>query len=431
MAKQFRSPQAAAFIQLGASRDGLDPYLDAAQRRSMVAVLVETPAYLAWRKQLGRRTYTVELPLDHPEDPQAVWARLQEADIQPALVLAGFERYVDSARTLGALCGAAPRHAWMGAVAGVPDKAAQRTALHAHCPEVLQPRWVVIDLHHVQDEAVARVGFPLVLKPSDGGGGLGVYLVRDAAQFQAALSALRGLRNYGGTPFAHIMLEQFVEGTEFSIQGLACNGQAQMLTTCEKIITRESGGNEPDLQSFRESGHIASHGSLASREMRDLAQAALYACGYQQGPFHIDLIANAAGLFFIEMGFRLSGGSLVRLVASATGLDWAELAFQCHMGEPLGSLPAPKPDGLMFVGQVSCTREEELAHGERMLADTWVGEIRRASAPASLHDGAATDPCLRSDILRHTGSLGRILVRASSPEEVRAHLLSCMVTQVD
>ena len=39
------------FVQLGATRDGLDPYLHAARARGMQAVLIETPDYIALRQQ--------------------------------------------------------------------------------------------------------------------------------------------------------------------------------------------------------------------------------------------------------------------------------------------------------------------------------------------------------------------------------------------
>jgi hypothetical protein len=46
------------FVQIGATRDGLDPYLQTARAYGMKAILIETPDYMRLRKALGRQ--------DHP-----------------------------------------------------------------------------------------------------------------------------------------------------------------------------------------------------------------------------------------------------------------------------------------------------------------------------------------------------------------------------
>src|SRR4051794_39591303 len=84
------------FVQVGATRDGLDPYLDCARRRGLTAVLVETAAYLRWRRELGRRPFDLEIAAGEPGDPAQVAAALAAHDVRPALVLTGFERYARS-----------------------------------------------------------------------------------------------------------------------------------------------------------------------------------------------------------------------------------------------------------------------------------------------------------------------------------------------
>ncbi len=85
------------FLQIGATRDGLDPYLDACSGRGMKSVLIETPDYLQWRRELKRRSFDLEIPVERPSDPCQVLTALGELYRSVKLILPGFERYVECA----------------------------------------------------------------------------------------------------------------------------------------------------------------------------------------------------------------------------------------------------------------------------------------------------------------------------------------------
>ncbi|WP_163864401.1 ATP-grasp domain-containing protein [Myxococcus eversor] len=422
-----------AFVQLGATRDGLDPYLDAARRRGLQTLLVETPAYLSWRQQLGRRPFDLEVPVEHPAQPEEVQHALESLGVKVTLLLAGFERYVDCSFALAPILEDSPRQRWPYGAFSPLDKWGQREALAHACPDVLQPRHVSFELGSpAAAETLTRVGFPLVAKPSNGGGGLGVFLVENAEQRDRALRALSTLSNYDGARFERVLLEEFIEGREHSIQGLAHDGRALILTTCEKLITRESAPGTPELRGFREAGHIATHGDRAAPALRALTQACLDATGYREGPFHVDVLQNPRGAFFVEMGFRLSGGGLVGLVERATGIKWAELVFETHLGERTPTLPPPREGPGACVGQVTCASEDELREGEALREKGVTVEVLRLAAggPAAEASASPRAQTLASDKLRHTGFRGRIVVSGTTLDEVRHHLQGCIAARL-
>jgi len=408
-----------AFVQMGATRDGLDPYLDCARRRDLPAVLVETPAYLRWRGVLGRRGFDVQVGVEHPDDPRQVLAALADRGIRPALVLAGFERYAPSAFALARLLGVPPSPG-----AGpdfVPmDKREQRALLTRRAPRIHQPGYVCWQGGPAFDDAVAALRFPQVVKPADGGGGLGVFLVHDAAQRARALRAVRATRNYDGGTFAGILVEEYIAGVEYSIQGLAHAGQALVLSVCEKLTAQEPAVGDTGLRGFRELGHIGTHGACADPALPAIAQQCLAAVGYREGPFHIDVIGGA-GYTFVEMGFRLSGGGLVGLVENVTGVNWAELAFRLHLdGEPPRLPPPGSPPRV--VGQVTVVDESEFAAAAALGRRRGVKVHRGTPAPADADP--ARDPRLASDRMRHTG-IGRVVL-GGALDEVRAGLRRCV-----
>lgn len=411
------------FVQIGATRDGLDPYLDAAHERSMPAVLVETPPYLRLRRMLGRRLFDIEIPVARPADAEEVHRALAATGHAAALVLPGFERYTTSAHAVAARLCVPPCDGAVGHFVP-PDKARQRRLLATHAPTLSQPAHVVVPLGAAAERMdLARVRFPAVVKPSNGGGGLGVSRVDDPAQLEYAFGKLRELRNYDGSPFEHVVVEDYVEGVEFSIQALAHRGCATVLTACEKIIVHERDGG------FREAAHIVVPRGPATEELETFAQRCLDATGYENGPFHVDLIRNERGLHFIEMGFRLSGGGIVGLVQRATGLRWAELSFQAHLDDRAPVLVERRAG---CVGQATLASSEEMAAAERLRARGLRVEIERfrQTDPALDGDGGVMDASLASDRLRHAGFAGRVILHARDCDEARAHLRGCLAARL-
>jgi hypothetical protein len=411
-----RSPD---FVQLGASRDGWDPYLDAAHRRSLRAVLVETPACLRWRRALGRREFDLELPVERPHEVSEVAAALARAGVSPGLVLTGFERYVYAGFALARRLRVAP---WPGAGEDFApsDKYRQRTALRRGAPRLPQPGFA--SLRADSASGAEGLSFPLVVKPVDGGGGLGVTLAGDAGELEKAVLLIREASNYGGGSFAGVIAEEFVDGPESSLQGVAHDGRPLLLSVCDKLTAREDATPASGVRGFREIGHVARHGDTAGDALLGLARSCIDALGYREGPFHIDVIHGASGPVVLETGFRLSGAGLAPLIEQATGADWADLAFRAHLGE---QVPERLPASGTVAGQVSVTTDAELAAAERLAAAEEGVTLTRATPPAdpaALHPGDRA--LLAADLERHTGSLGRVVVVGDRAERVRALLQS-------
>lgn len=416
------------FLQIGATRDGFDPYLDATWRRGMKAILIETPDYIEWRRNLGRRSFDIQLPVAQPSDPNQVLRALGDLCNNLKLVLPGFERYVECAYTIAEILNISP---WKGTARPhfvPPNKWDQRRLLSKRASCVLQPTYIMLSAHDFETVLSTDLKYPLVIKPVNGGGGLGVFLVETPSQLQTSLTELRKLTNYDGSFFDKIILEEYVSGVEYSVQGLSWKGTAVILTVCEKFIFKEYISEINNLYGFREVGHMAASGShMTNPEFQQLTQSCLNAFGYYEGPFHIDMIQNSTGIYFVEMGFRLSGNAVVNLVKKLTGIDWAEVSFACHLEEaqsPVQFISSKTNNG--FIGQIAAVSPEELKMGEHLRSLGLPIEIEKFSPPKRSFNLTASSPgSLAADFMRTTGSLGRITVSASSLTEVRQILQKC------
>ncbi|MEV6964455.1 ATP-grasp domain-containing protein [Hamadaea sp. NPDC051192] len=409
------------FVQVGATRDGLDAYLDAAHRRGMTAVLVETPDYLRWRSALGRRPYDIGIAVDQPANTDALVAALRDLPA-PALILAGFERYVASAYGAADILGSRP--SGQSPQFQAPYKLGQRSAVSQTCAQIRQPRHATVTALGDLQAATAGLAFPVVVKPDNGGGGLGVYVAYEAANLAAIRTVLESVRNYDGGPFSGWIAEEYVPGVELSVQAVARDGKAIILTTCEKLTAVEA---EPNgVGSFRESGHVARPGAEADPSLLSFVEACLGAVGYRTGPFHIDLIQTPDGeLVLLEMGFRLSGMRVSELVTAVSGLDWAEEAFAAHLGTAHNGATARS--AASYAGQLTLRQPSEVQAAQALpsAGGTRV-DLQLFTAPSLPDEWDDVLPVtLRSDIGRHSGAMGRVVVSGDNPRTVTEVLHRC------
>ena len=239
-----------AFVQIGATRDSSAPYLAAARKRGMCAILVETPDYLEYRKALDAPRFDRAIAVQKPEAADAVIGALEEVS-NIRIVLPGFERYVESSFAVSRFF----EH--QAAPDTLPtNKYQQRRSLLNAEVDVAQPSFFLTDLELNQNAGeLAAVKMPVVVKPVDGGGGLGVYLVKNTDDLEIAVQNLRSLRNYGGAKFSKLIVEECVTGAEISLQGIARNGAADLLSLCEKQIDVQYDAAS-QTWGFRELGHV-------------------------------------------------------------------------------------------------------------------------------------------------------------------------------
>jgi hypothetical protein len=404
------------FVQVGATRDGLDPYLDSAHYRGMQAILVETPDYIRWRKMFSRREFDQTIAVEHPANPDEVLHVLKEIEVHPSLILAGFERYAKSAYlTAHKLCTLPHRDGYNFVP---PNKLEQRILLTRRSPSVLQPNYFSVTDAHPSPTQLERLNYPLVVKPVDGGGGLGVFLVSDSDELRSALAELQMLTNYDGGAFEGIIIEEYISGNEYSVQGIARNGEAHILTLCEKFISIEPSKTQLLIKEFRESGHIALKGDQVSTSIKQFVQSCIDAFEYRDGPFHIDMVESVQGIYYLEIGFRLSGGGLVNLVRRASGFNWADESFSWHL-----SVPSIQPVATSntYIGQIVAMSDHEITIAYQLQAQGHAIEIQIFSPPPNSSTAIKTQR-LESDLARHTGMLGRIIVTSPTLADVQ-HLL--------
>jgi hypothetical protein len=159
-------------------------------------------------------------------------------------------------------------------------------------------------------EFLAELGGSAIVKPRDGAGSAGVSFVRWADEFPVAFSAAAG-------PGGAAVVEAFVTGPEYSVEGIWLGEEPHVLAVTEKQI---------DERSFVEIGHVmpARLGSADLAAVTSEATAALKALGLTTGLFHVECWLTADGPVLGEVHVR-QGGDWIHAM-----LEWCRPGLELY-----------------------------------------------------------------------------------------------------
>jgi len=171
------------------------------------------------------------------------------------------------------------------------------------------------------------LSFPLIVKPSDSTGSLGISIVRDVAGLAAAYVAARDASTSGLA-----LAEELLEGRELSIDCIVVQGHCHVLLVRERLLHRTP---EHGVQCY---ATISPAPILESsmEVIRDVAERLPSAFGIANAPLLIQGYLTTTGDFkLLEIAVRLGGGpSSFRTVKLKTGFDLLDATVDCHLGRP-------------------------------------------------------------------------------------------------
>lgn len=209
---------------------------------------------------------------------------------------------------------------------------------------VTQPAYTTVDSVGAAIAAANLVGYPCVTKPVDGTGSISVRQARSEAELASNANALlagSGPRPAGKGVRGIILVEQYIEGREFSIEVWA--GHALGVTG--KLVSA------PPV--FVEVGHTFPAPGLDPSLACDLcvfAERACKAIGIVFGAAHVEVRLVGRTPYLIEVNPRLAGGFIPRLL-ELTGHDLIRATVLKVAGMPATTqLPAIAPSaGIRFI----------------------------------------------------------------------------------
>lgn len=167
--------------------------------------------------------------------------------------------------------------------------------------------------------------FPIIVKPRDNSGSRGVKLCRTKEELQSCMNE--------ALQFSHldsVLVEEFIEGQEYSIESLHYDGKTEVIQFTEKKTTEfpynvELGHKQP-----------ANLSESQKDEVRVIINKIAKTLHFENCPSHTELKINDRGIFVIETSPRLGGDYITStLVPLSTGINMEDQLLNIALGKPV------------------------------------------------------------------------------------------------
>ena len=185
-------------------------------------------------------------------------------------------------------------------------------------------------------EETSEMVLPVIVKPRDNSGSRGVKLCRTKEELSSSISEALEYSKLDS-----VLVEEFIEGPEYSIEGLHIDGRSEVIQFTEKKTT--------EFPYNVELGHIqpASLSESDKQQIREIVARIGRALRFENCPSHTELKISSRGIFIIETSPRLGGDYITStLTPLSSGVNLEDELLRIALGEKID----PTPGARQFAG---------------------------------------------------------------------------------
>lgn len=243
-----------------------------------------------------------------------------------------------------------------------------------------------------------------ILKPSRNSGSRGIAKISSDIKMDEFARLFEISKNESRDK--QVMLEQFIEGPEFSIEIIVWDGQVNVLTVTDKKTT--------EAPHFVELGHNQPSCFPAEtvEKIKAAAVAGVKALGVNYCACHAEVKVQDGEPFIMEIGARM-GGDFISTVLTplSTGVDMIAAAVNCALGIEPDLTPKAEPQGVCI--RYFCPKPGVL----KSISNTDVLEDSRVYEWEIYHKVGDIIPEVTSSLCRS----GHVIVTEETPQKAIAY----------
>ncbi len=216
---------------------------------------------------------------------------------------------------------------------------------------LLAPAYRRVSLDVDPQSAAEETDYPCVLKPLGLSASRGVIRADTSDEFIRAFERIRALLASPEILRMHedqdrfLLVEQFIPGKEFAIEGVVTAGELTVLAIFDKP-------DPLDGPFFEESVYVTPSREPAAvqRAIVDCTRRAVVALGLLNGPIHAEMRVNTSGVWMLEIAGRPIGGLCAACLKYAGGQSLEDVLLRHAVGELPANLKLADPArGVMMI----------------------------------------------------------------------------------
>jgi biotin carboxylase len=234
----------------------------------------------------------------------------------------------------------------------IRDKFSVRERLAQH--QIRQPRFQLATSNQELREAIGTIGFPVLIKPSDGYGSQNIITFTSEAAFNALAEPfanylpLKTDYGFGVQANDRLVMEEFIRGEVIGCETFTVNGKHSFLGINDKVFFA------PPCFGIKGSCFPSSRFDTAT--IRDYVFQILDALNFDFGAAHTEIIITPDGPYLVEVNPRLIGAHIPRLLGFALQRSIYADVINLHLGDDLAQLQDIHPQQVAVSRWITSTQ---------------------------------------------------------------------------
>ena len=191
------------------------------------------------------------------------------------------------------------------------------------------PAFHIVPINHAADIGL-NIEYPVVLKPLSLSGSRGVIRANNYVEFIKATDRIVSILDHAeqtGFVRQHLLVEAYLDGPEFAVEGFLINGSFHLLTIFDKP--------EPMSGPYFEETYYLTPSQLENKPKQTLVNEVARCCkayGLEHGPVHAEARITRSGTVLLELAARTIGGQCGQLVEFSLQQKLEQLVIQGMCG---------------------------------------------------------------------------------------------------